>query len=117
MQLEHIHKLSFIISLVGILTLLLIINIQEPPLIKISEINEKLLNKQIKVQGQIINTKNHANGFTILTIKDNENNQIQAICNCPNIEQDTGVEIIGKVEEYKNTLQIRADKIIKITSS
>ena len=94
----------------GILLLLIIINFIPIKEIKINEISDQYLNKQVKVQGLISNIKIHENNFTTFQII-NKNNKIQAICNCPLIQINQEVELIGRISEYKNKLQIQVDKI------
>jgi len=103
-------KISLIISLLGSLILLLIMNFQEPKLMKISDINSDLINKQIKVSGKIISYRNYTNDFTILTLED-DSGKIDAICNCPNLQKNINVTIIGRVDEYNKEIQININKI------
>ncbi len=105
-------KISLIISLIGILTLLFLANIQEPKLISIDKITDKQLNKNIKVQGQITNIKTYKDSnFQVISIKDGTGkidittNQILNLTNSQNLI------VIGKLTEYKNNLQIQANKI------
>ena len=102
-------KISFLISFIGIFLLLLIINLIEPGKINIKEINQDLLNKEIKIQGQITQITPLQEKFTKLKIKDNTG-EIEGVCNCPNLEKRK-TEIIGEISQYKNKLQIRIDKI------
>jgi len=103
-------KIAFIIALLGILSLLLIINTLEPKITEIKDLSNKHLNKQVRIQGITSNIKIHENNFTTFTL--NNKGQIQIICNCPNILNNHNLEILGKVTKYKNRLQIEADKIV-----
>jgi len=100
------------IALIGILTLLLIINFQEPQNIQISSINNNHLNKQIKITGQVTNINIYKNNFTTFNLNNNTA-KIQVICNCPNIKQykNQNIEVTGKLTKYNNSLQIQANKI------
>tara|TARA_Y100000310_G_scaffold10116_1_gene10859 strand:- start:24850 stop:25173 length:324 start_codon:yes stop_codon:yes gene_type:complete len=102
-------KLALIISLTGILILFLIINSTNLEETKISSINDKFLNKNIKIIGQITNIKNY-DDFATLIIKDSAS-QIQAICNCNLKKSDETFEITGRVSTYNNQLQININKI------
>ena len=106
----RLKETSLIISLIGILVLLFIINTTEPNQTQIKNINSSILNKQVKISGQIINKNIYKNNFTILTIQEN-NYQIQAICNCPNIKLNQNITIVGIIEKYKEELQINVNKI------
>ena len=66
MKLLHI---SFTITILGILILLLILNTSQPPLTKVNQLTTKQLNKQIQIQGEIINIQNQPT-FQIITIQD-----------------------------------------------
>lgn len=112
MQKSTLLKISLIITLSGIFFLTLLTFILEPKLITINNITQNQLNQQIKIQGIItnINTYKDSN-FQVLTIKD-KNNSIQITINkITNLKHNQLITITGKVTEYKNTLQIQADKI------
>ncbi|MEA3330027.1 MAG: OB-fold nucleic acid binding domain-containing protein [Nanoarchaeota archaeon] len=102
-------KIALIISLVGILILLFIINTTSPKIVKISSI-EKEDCKEIKIKGTISEIKNYKNKFTTFTITDSTG-KIQGVCNCPNVQQNQTAEITGKIQEYQNNLQINVEKI------
>jgi RecJ-like exonuclease len=97
-------NIAFVISLIGILLLLAIINLIEPTLVE--QITKESIDKQIKIQGLANNIKVHENNFTTFYL-----DEIQIICNCPNIQNNQNLEIIGRVSEFNNELQIEADKI------
>ncbi len=103
-------KLTLAISLIGIIFLLILSNILEPKLQSISEINTKDLNKKIKTKGQITNIKTYEN-FQILTISDSIKS-INIILNKPlNLTRNQNLTITGTLNQYKNKLQIQAEKI------
>lgn len=73
-----------------------------------------MANKQVKIQGTLIRTSTLKDDFTALIIKDLEKEgKIEAVCNCPNLKAyiNQNLSINGKISEYNNKLQIRADKI------
>ena len=102
------------ISLLGIILLLILSNILEPSLQSINTLEIKDLNKKTKIQGQIINIKNYET-FRIITI-DDKTKSINVIINKPNkhlnLTKGQNLTIIGKINQYKNTLQIQAERII-----
>jgi len=106
-------KTTLAISLIGILLLLFLSQTLTPKLTNIENINNKLLNQKIKVQGQISNIRTFEDSnFQIISIKDSTGN-IDLILNNPiNITKNQNITVIGKVTEYNQTLQIQADKII-----
>jgi len=91
--------------------LLLIISINvNPKQIKINEINDKILNKKVQIKGEITNVRTY-DDFQILSINDHTGT-IDATLNSYNkFEKNQSVTIIGTIEQYKNNLQIRAEKI------
>jgi len=106
-------KISLIISILGILILLLLVNIIEPTQIKIKNINENLLNNKIQIIGKIQSIKTYKeSNFEILTINDSTG-KIDVLINnlITNITKNQTVIVIGKISEYKNNLEIQADKI------
>ncbi|MEM0465894.1 MAG: hypothetical protein QXW97_04320 [Candidatus Pacearchaeota archaeon] len=108
---KTILKLSIIISIVGIFTLLLLSINLEPKLIKIKDINSLDLYKKIKVQGKIVSIKK-LNNLDIIKIEDGENKINVLVYNSKiNFEINRTVIVIGKIVEYKNNLEIAADKI------
>lgn len=107
-------KISLSASVIGIFILLLLSNTLSPKLIKINEINEDILDKNVKINGEITNIRNYEDSdFQIITIKD-ETGQIDAILNqITNTTKGQKVIIIGKISKYKEKLQIQAEKILK----
>ena len=112
----NLLKTSIIISLIGIFLLLFLTNILNPKQININQINNKLLNKNVQVQGQVLNIKTYENqNLQVILIKD-ETSQIEIITNkITNLENNETIIVIGKITTYKEDLQITADKIILIT--
>ncbi len=117
-----LKKLSLIITLIGIFFLLILLNISEPKLKNISEITIKDLNKNVKIKGGIISIKeyetNTKENFLILTVKDKTGKIEVLITNQKNqalnrqLTKNQTLIIIGKVSQYKDTMQIQAEKII-----
>lgn len=103
------------LSLMGIFILIILVNTQEPKqLTQISFIDDKHLNKEIKITGQIISIKEYQNEFKSILINDNSS-EIPIICECRNINKTLlkkQIEVIGKVTEFQNNLEIQANKII-----
>jgi RecJ-like exonuclease len=106
-------KICLTISLLGILILLIIVNYYEPSPIEINKISQKNINYLVKINGKITEINIYKSNFTKLTISQ-KNDSITAICNCPNLQKNKDIEILGRVEEYENKIQINVDKIILI---
>lgn len=117
MNQKKLFKISLSISLIGIILLLILSNILEPNLTKISDINNNHLNKKIKIQGKITNIKNfEEHNFQLITISD-QTKEIDVLIKYSKIplelKPNQKLEIIGKIQPYKNTLQIQAEKIME----
>ena len=118
----NLIKISLTISLLGIITLLILANTIEPKLTKIKDITIKQLNKKVKILGKIENIKIIENNktresFQILTISD-ETGKVDAVFNTKpnlnllNLKINQNLIITGRVTQYKDKLQIQAEKII-----
>ena len=110
MKTHSLLKLSLITSLIGIYLIILLANTFEPDITKISNINEKMIDEWIKIEGNVTNQKN-INDLNILTVYDGTGG-IHAIMykdlgNC----KDSHVVILGKIIEYKGEIEIQIEKI------
>lgn len=102
-------NISLIISLIGITLILFLINYTEPKLSSIENIKKNEI--KITIEGEVTQTKVFESNFTIFKIKDGTG-EIEVICNCPMIEKNQKLKILGKTSTYQGKLQINADKII-----
>lgn len=106
--------LLLLLSLLGISFLFFLSLVLQPKLIKISEISDLTINKNVKIQGQASSFRilDKATNFSSFLLEDSTGN-ITITCNCYNL---TGkLEVIGKIQEYNNKLQVQADKITKLS--
>jgi len=106
--------LAFTISITGIILLLLIINTSEPQTTEIPNLHKLKLYTKVKITGQVISRNTYENNFTILELKD-KTGKINIICNCPEIQKQSNITVIGKLQKYENQLQVNADKIERIS--
>lgn len=107
-------KIFLALSLVGILFLLFLAFYLPPETLKISEINEKMLGKQVKLEGKITGIKDFSSkDFLLLTLED-KTGKITLIAFTKNKLDITNKTYIvtGKISEYNKELQITAEKII-----
>ena len=112
MQAKTLLKLSLIISVIGIFTLLLIIEKIEIKNSDISNISNYSLDQKVKVKGFISSVKNLP-GILILTLRDNSGEITVIVFKEEEIElkKDMLIEVEGTLKEYKGKLEIEADKI------
>ncbi|MEN9626511.1 MAG: hypothetical protein RL557_839 [archaeon] len=92
-------------------------NIREPRQVSIAEINEKDLNKKVKVWGQVTGIKFYEEEeFQIITLDDNTKKIAVIISNGQNLQKTLSEQkqiiVIGTISHYKDTLQIEAEKIV-----
>jgi DNA/RNA endonuclease YhcR with UshA esterase domain len=115
-------NLSFTITILGILTLLIISNTIQPKTQQINQLTIKQLDQQVKIQGQITNIRTINPSFHILTIKDSKNSTstIQATINKlpkstinskTNFFKNQNITLTGTLTQYKDKLQIQTNKI------
>ena len=111
MQNSAILKISFIIAILGILLLMFLSEIITPTQIKIKDITDDKLNQKIEIKGNITSIKTYSSSnFQITTLMD-ETGKIDITSEIINITKNQTIIVIGKITEYKKTLQISADKI------
>ena len=109
---QSLLKLSLIVSFSGLLLLILISDNIEIKSYRIKDINEKLLEKEIKIKGVITRTT-ETPGLFIFDIQDNTGT-ITAIAfkeSSLNLTKNQEIEIQGKVKKYKDKLEIVIDEI------
>jgi RecJ-like exonuclease len=102
-------KPALITTIIGIILLMLLSFNLEPGIKKISEISDSDLGNFVKVYGKIENVK-QTDTLTIIKVADG-NISINVIADNAQFEVNSSVEVIGKVTEYKGTLEIEASRI------
>ncbi len=109
---DKLFKISLVGSILGIFLILFLANTLTLKQTNIVDINKKLLNKKVRVQGTIFNIRNY-DYFQVISIRD-ETGKIDITLD-KNLELTNIKEITvtGKVKEYEQYLQIQADKIMK----
>ena len=114
-MMEKLTKITFSISLIGILLLLFLANQIEPKAINIEGITKSMMNRQVKIIGKIINIRN-MEGFQIMMVQDKTGTMtVTADSETPINKTNAEIMIIGKVSEYKGEVQISASKIIELS--
>lgn len=113
---KMMEKAALATSLAGII-MLLVLSLQiEPKTKDIGEINTKLLDQWVRVNGTITNIR-ETNGLLILELESGkDSSMIQAIVYADKLDLDymeSGLkaEVIGKVIEYYGRLEIEVSKI------
>ena len=112
MQEPALFKLSLIISFIGLLILIFISDSIEIKKYNIEDINNKLLEKEVKVSG-IITRITETPGLIIFDIQD-KTGTITAIAfkeTFINLTKNQEIETQGKIQKYKDKLEIQVDQI------
>ena len=106
-------KIALITSLLGILIILYTSEKIEIPSSNIASINKSLLNKDVKIKA-LVEKVTETPGLYILTVKDNTASiKVIIFKEDPiNITENSIIEILGTVQEYKNQTEILAKEII-----
>jgi RecJ-like exonuclease len=105
-------KYALITFLIGLILLFFLSQSIEPKLIKIADINSKMMDNYVKIQGEVVKSK-QSSGITILTIKDSTES-ITAVSYQP-LNASGNVEILGKVTDYKGSLEIEIETLKPLT--
>ncbi len=111
---EKLQKISFVVSLIGILLLFALSGLLAPPLTDIADISEKNLGERLALQGNFTSIKNFDDdNFQIIHMKDKTGN-ITIVSNSKSpiiINKSVTYIVTGEVQLYKGELQINADEI------
>lgn len=110
METRSLMKLSFAIAVLGTLAVVFLSNSLEPPIIQISNINERMLDEWVRISGNVIDEKNFDN-LQILTIDDGNATINAVLREKASSFQNHDVVILGKVIEYENELEIEISSI------
>ena len=105
-----ITKLTLSISLLGIIILLILTNTLPPQQLEIQNINLNHLNKKLQTEGTITKINNHET-FQILTITNNSYSIDILLDTKTNLTNNQNIKVTGKLEKYKDRLQIIGEKI------
>lgn len=105
-------KMTFAITLLGILVLIIISTILQPPLVTIASISSKSLNQNLKISGHVTSSKIFEDSnFQLITLQDKTGNITITLNSLIKITNNQSLTVMGKVIEYENTLEIQAEKI------
>ena len=106
-------KIALITALLGTVLLFFLSQSLEPQLIEIKDINIRMLDQYVKIQGNITSLE-EKNSLTLLKIKDDSGEITGVLYEKEEIEIKKGKKgqvIIGKVIEYHGKLEIEVSKI------
>lgn len=114
-----IRRTALLFSVIGIISVFVICQISEPKEIKISEIGSKHISSKVSTKG-IVSWSRISKGVLIFQLQDNA--KISCVIFSPTIEQLSTVRkghvlnVEGKVQLYKNSFEIIAEKVSLLES-
>lgn len=112
-----IKNISLSIVIIGTFLLLFIYQYQEYPILEISSINSKNINKNAMIIGQVTSIKNYpSSNFQILALTDKSNTIPVTIDTITNIQKFENLSILGKINVFNDKFQLNAEKIISLDS-
>ncbi|MBM3200560.1 hypothetical protein FJZ53_06485 [Candidatus Woesearchaeota archaeon] len=105
-------KISVICSLIGILIIFIFAEKLEPPTVAISDVNEGLVEKDVKLRGEIYSIRNLKQGVSF-RLKDETGFIDVIIFNDESFDVNKGesVEVQGVVKTYNGGLEIEAKEV------
>ncbi|MAG78686.1 hypothetical protein CL616_04965 [archaeon] len=110
MEEKTLLRIALITSFLGIFSLFFLCEFMEMDLTKISEIDELLLDKKVKVEGEVSNVK-ETSSMLLFDIKDESGKIKVVVFSDKKIDLDEFVSVEGKVMEYEGEMEISAEKI------
>ena len=104
-------KLALLTAVLGTFLLIFLSTTLEPKQMKISEINEKMIDEYVKISVEVVKEK-HYDCMVLLTVED-DTESIKVIA-YKDFNASGTIEVIGKIKNYKGILEIEAEKIQQI---
>jgi len=106
----QLKKISFFLTLVGILIIFLISTFLGPKSIDGCEIEDIREGKYVEISGIITDEIDLAKEFMLFKLENNSC-EVDIICTCVRSLEDQHVIVQGKIQSYKGKKQILAEKI------
>jgi DNA/RNA endonuclease YhcR with UshA esterase domain len=112
---DKIIYIALCISILGLLILTYVSEVIEPPVSSIRDINANSVGKNLHVIGKVSEAHSFSGGSAVLTIDDGTG-KIDAYVgystakSMPGILKAKTVSVTGEIDEYKGSLEIKADK-------
>lgn len=113
MEEKTLLKIALICSIVGVFIIFIFADRLEPSLVSISGISQSFVDKDVKIQGTVSSFR-VTSSVLMLDVRD-ETGSIKVVAFDKEdfkADKNQAVEIIGKVKEYNNVLEIEAKNII-----
>ncbi|MSR86245.1 hypothetical protein EXS74_02525 [Candidatus Woesearchaeota archaeon] len=113
MEEQNFLRFALLISLLGVFILFLCTSFFHYDLKAIQDISTDMDGKIVRVQGKILSSRNVAETY-ILTLQDDTGSIPVVLYTAKEIDFRKGsyVEVVGTVDEYECSLEIKADEIL-----
>lgn len=117
MEQKKLVKISLIIALLSIFIILLLALNLEPKITKIKDIDKKSLDEWVKIHGRVLDVEKFKSNdslktLTLIKIDDYTGSIIVVFRrDIKEIRFGQNIEVLGKITEYKDNLEIEASKI------
>ena len=111
MKTSLLLRFSLIVALVGVFLIIVLANNLEPKITKVSDIDSRYLDRFVKVQGYVGKIKVYE-GLSVVTLKGKDAGTIKVVSYQKlYLSERSFIEVVGRVIEYREELEIEANKI------
>jgi len=113
---KQLMKFCIVVSVIGIAALFFIVESIEPKTVEISGLNKQMIGQFVKINGKASNVYNNE-GTLFLTLNNPDDGSIIKIVMFKNnleIKEGNFIEVTGKLELYKNELEVIASSITSV---
>ena len=104
-----LKRISLAAAIIGIIALAFLSLNLEPKVMKISEITDKNMGSFVRISGEVTYAKK--GDITYFDVNDSTEEMRVVLFDKADISKGDRVEVIGKVEEYRGSLEVNADKV------
>jgi RecJ-like exonuclease len=109
-----LKKISLATAIIGLIMIILLSYNLEPKKSDISSLDSKDIGKFVKIAGEVTSAKSGETSF--FEVSDGTGGISVVYFGKIDISKGAEIEVIGKVDEYKGILELKADKITSIGS-
>jgi len=104
-----LKKISLATAIIGLILMIILSYNLEPKKSGISSLDEKSIGRFVKISGEVTSAKPGETSF--FEVSDGTGEISVVYFGKADISKGSEIEVIGKVDEYKGILEIKADKI------
>jgi RecJ-like exonuclease len=108
---KTIFKLAMMTAILGIFLLFLLSELMKPMKIGVCDVNEGMADKEVRISGEVKEFKDISGGHTFTLKEGNCSVKVVLFSNSPDVKLEGRATVIGKVQVYKQKLEVLADEI------